>query len=211
MLGDHLNSLLGLALLDAKLGGNPVIAAFPPMRLVVAGGFFAVAHLKNRQSTQDLDYLLDPELATNEDVRGTIRSAVKEVAEELGYTRDWANEDIAVFVTKKATEQLMKNAIQQDIVLWVGQNIRVLAAPVEWALERKLRRIYAVDRGRKSELDMSDALAMLRFLRDKNGGKLDMEYHRRLNVNGFDVVPDRRTMHSVAAAYRAKYSEDIFL
>ena len=197
--------------MDGKLGGYPIIAASPPIRLIVAGGFFAVAHLKNRRTTQDLDYLLDPALAANGDVKGPFQNAIKEVAEELGYTRDWANEDIAVFVTKEATEQLMEGAIKQDITLWLGKNIRVLAAPVEWALERKLRRIYALDRGRKAELDMSDALAMLRLLRDRNGGKLDMEYYRQLNVNGFDVLPDHYTMHAIALAYKAKYGEDIFL
>lgn len=50
----------------------------------------------------------------------------------------------------------MENAIKQDIVLWAGENIRILAAPVEWALETKLRRIYNGIRGHKAKTDMSD-------------------------------------------------------
>ncbi len=78
-------------------------------------------------------------------------------------------------------------------------------------MERKLRRITAVDRGRKSELDLEDALAMLKHLKDRNNGLLlDRESIRGLNVNSFDVVPDSVTMDLVAAAYRAKYDEEIF-
>jgi hypothetical protein len=37
---------------------------------------------------------------------------------------------------------------------------------------------------------MSDVLALLKSLGDEKGGKLDIEYYRTLNVNGFDIEPD---------------------
>ncbi|TGO25167.1 hypothetical protein BPAE_0086g00320 [Botrytis paeoniae] len=45
--------------------------------------------------------------------------------------------------------------------------------------------------------DMSDAVAMLKYLKDAKG-PLDREYIRTLDMNGFDVVPDDHTMNSVA-------------
>lgn len=167
-------------------------------------------YLKNRQATEDMDYLLDPEWAKDDDIRTPLREAIVAVAEMHGYSHDWANEEGGVFVTSEARAELMGEAIKQDIVLWSGENIRVLAAPVEWALERKLRRIHNADRGRKAELDLSDALAMLKLLRDRKGDKLDMEYHRTMNRNGFDVLPGVQTMQRVAAAYQAEYNEEIF-
>ncbi|KAB8077334.1 hypothetical protein BDV29DRAFT_62211 [Aspergillus leporis] len=205
-----INCVPGLELLDTKLAAVPVIFAFAPIKVIAAGGFFAVAHLKNRQTTKDLDYLLEPDWANDDDIKQSLREAIVQVADELGYPQTWANEDVALFVTKQARESLMDLALKQDIVLWSGDNITVLSAPVEWALERKLRRIYAADRGRKAELDLSDALAMLNLLKNARGRKLDMEYYRTLNINGFDVVPDLETMQRVSAAYKAKYDEDIF-
>lgn len=80
-----------------------------------------------------------------------------------------------------------------------------LAAPLEWALERKLRRIHAADRGRKAEYDMVDAIALLKELRVRNKGPLDEESIRTMNMNGFDVLPDHETMRRVAREYRHKY------
>ncbi|KAF5858145.1 hypothetical protein ETB97_004749 [Aspergillus alliaceus] len=200
-----------LELLDTKLAAVPVVVAFAPIKVIAAGGFFAVAHLKNRQTTKDLDYLLEPDWAGDDDIKRSLRKAIVQVADELGYPQNWANEDVALFVTKQARHLLMELALKQNIVLWSGNHITVLSAPVEWALERKLRRIYAADRGRKAELDLSDALAMLKLLKDTKGGKLDMEYYRTLNINGFDVVPNIETMKRISAAYKAKYKEDVFL
>lgn len=196
--------------MDAKLGEIPVIIAFAPINLMAVGGFFALTYLKNRTATEDMDYLLDPEWANDEDIKGPLRDTIKAVARMHEYMPDWANEDAGLFVTKRAREILMEKAIKQDIVLWAGKNIRVLAAPVEWVLETKLRRIYNGVRGRKSETDLSDALAILKSLRDKKAGKLDMEYFRTLNTNGFDPVPDIGTMRRVAAAYKEKYNEEAF-
>ena len=118
---------------------------------------------------------------------------------------------ILTTVTKNTRELLFKEAEKQNVVLFDGNCIRVLAAPIVWALERKLRRVFMVDRGRKSELDMSDCLAMLKYLRDRSAmGQLDREYIQQLNANGFDVVPGDEAMEIVAEEYRKKYGEDIF-
>ena len=187
-----------------------MITAFAPINLMVAGGFFAVTYLKNREATEDIDYLLDPEWANDEDIKEPLRNGIQAVADMHNYLPGWANEDTGLFVTRRAREVLMRRAIEQDIVLWSGENIRILAAPIEWVLETMLRRVHSNARGRKTEGDLSDALAILKYLRDKHSTKLDMEYYRAQNVNGFDVMPDYSTMRRVAAAYKDKYGEEIF-
>lgn len=196
--------------MDVKLGENPFIAAFAPITLMASGGFFAMTHFQTRKTTEDLDYIVDPEWAHDEEIKTPIRNAIGLVAEKHKYMTDWANDNMALFVTRKAKKLLMENAIEQDIVLWSGENIRILAAPIEWALETKLRRLHTKPRGRKAQSDMSDVLALLKSLGDEKGGKLDMEYYRTLNVNGFDIEPDVQTMKRVAAAYKTQYNEDIF-
>ena len=43
------------------MGSNAWLVAFTPIRVFTAGGFLAVSYLKNRDSTGDLDYLIEPE------------------------------------------------------------------------------------------------------------------------------------------------------
>ncbi|RMJ24661.1 hypothetical protein PHISP_04466 [Aspergillus sp. HF37] len=206
---DAVDFYRGLESLDDQLGENPFIAAFAPVTLMASGGFFAMTHFQTRKTTEDLDYIL-PEWAHDEEIKTPIRNAIGEVAEKHKYMADWANDNMALFVTRKAKKLLMENAIKQDIVLWSGENIRILAAPVEWALETKLRRLHAKPRGRKAQSDMSDVLILLKSLGNEKGGKLDMEYYRTLNVNGFDIVPSVETMKRVAAVYKTQYNDDIF-
>ncbi|KAJ5837154.1 hypothetical protein N7447_003180 [Penicillium robsamsonii] len=200
----------GLLALDRAMGRDDWLVAFAPIRLISAGGFLAVSYLKNRESTGDIDYLIDPEFADDKEIKNAFHEAVLSVAEKLHFTDDWINEAMAIFVTRKTRETLFKLAEKQDITLFKGENLEILAAPVEWALERKLRRIYAAQRDRKANLDLSDAVALLKQLRTRNDGPLDLETIRTMNMNGFDVIPDHGIMHQVADAYRREYNEDIF-
>jgi hypothetical protein len=192
------------------MSSNDWINAFAPIRIISAGGFLAVTYLKNRQSTGDIDYLIDPEFAEDKDIKGPLQTAINAVAHQLKYEDKWINEDMAIFVTKKTRQTLFKQAEKQGIMLFKGKSLEILAAPLEWALERKIRRIYAAERGRKIENDLTDAVALLRELRARNRGPLDGKYIQRLNMNGFDVLPDHETMQRVAREYRLKYNEDIF-
>ncbi|GAD96275.1 hypothetical protein PVAR5_4925 [Paecilomyces variotii No. 5] len=199
-----------LAVLDREIGLNEFIVAFAPIRVMAAGGFLAVSYLKNRESTGDIDYMVEPEFAGDQHIQTPLKTAIQAVARRLNYNKDWANERGAIFVTKEARQILFERAEKQGITLFEGENLEVLAAPLEWALERKLRRIYGADRGRKAEYDMTDALALLKALRTRNNGPLDEESIRTMNVNGFDVLPNYETMQRVAREYRHKYNEDIF-
>ncbi|KAL2851208.1 hypothetical protein BJX68DRAFT_69332 [Aspergillus pseudodeflectus] len=200
----------GLHALDRQMGRSAWLAAFAPIRLVSAGGFLAVTYLKNRDSTGDIDYLIEPEFAQDKDIQYALKEAVASVAEQLAYNDDWINEAMAIFVTKEARESLFEQAEKQNIILFKGENLEILAAPLEWSLERKLRRIYTGNRDRKAQLDMADAVALLKQLRERNTGPLNAESIRTMNLNGFDVSPDYGTMQRVADAYRSTYNEEIF-
>ncbi|KAK2793312.1 hypothetical protein FQN50_010009 [Emmonsiellopsis sp. PD_5] len=200
----------GLKALDTELRNDPMTVAFAPITVITAGGFLAVTFLKNRTATGDLDYLLPPQWADDKDIKTPLRQAIRKVATGLDFNDEWANDDVSLFVSSRARETLFQQAKEQNIVLFTGEHIRVLAAPIEWAIERKIRRLYMGERDRKAEFDMSDCLTMLKYLRDRNDGPLDEEHIRTLNVNGFDVVPDKKTMDRIAAAYCEKYNEDVF-
>ncbi|KAL2795279.1 hypothetical protein BJX66DRAFT_171327 [Aspergillus keveii] len=121
----------GLRALDRQMGRSAWLAAFAPIRLVSAGGFLAVTYLKNRDSTGDIDYLIEPEFAQDQDIQSALREAVTSVAEQLAYNDDWINEAMAIFVTKEARESLFEQAEKQNIILFKGENLEILAAPLE--------------------------------------------------------------------------------
>ncbi|KAL4884389.1 hypothetical protein BJY04DRAFT_215359 [Aspergillus karnatakaensis] len=199
-----------LQALDEELGKFDFIVAFAPIKLITAGGFLAVNYLKNRDTTKDLNYLLDPEWATDEDIKKPLEQAISRVAKSLQISEQWANEDMALYVTKETRIHLFRKALKQDIVLFRGDHLIILAAPIKWALKRKIRWMFTPGRDRKVEVDMSDLLAMLKCIRDRKGGPLNREHLHTQNVNSFDVVPDAAGMEQIAAAYREKYKDEIF-
>ncbi|KAE8131593.1 hypothetical protein BDV38DRAFT_275814 [Aspergillus pseudotamarii] len=200
----------GLEALDNEMGKDEWLIAFAPITLLSAGGFLAVNFLKNRESTQDLDYLLEPQWAHDNDVREPLHDAMVRAARGIGFIDDWANEEMAFFVPDKSRELLFEEAEKQNLVLWEGSHLRVLAVPLEWALERKLRRIHNDMQSSKRKTDINDALALLRHLKMRNGGLLEREYIRTLNICSTEKVPDHATMEEIAAAYGKKYHEEAF-
>ncbi|KAJ5923692.1 hypothetical protein N7454_008937 [Penicillium verhagenii] len=202
--------LPGLRTLDTEMGRDEWLVAFAPIRLIAAGGYLAISFFHNRESTEDVDYLIDPEFEREKGIRQALDRAILTVAEQLNYNETWMNNDMAIFVTGPSRQTLFRQALGQGIALFKGQNLEVLATPIEWALETKLRRIFNSNRGRKAILDMGDAVTFLKYLRTRNKGPLDAESVRTMNINGFDVIPDDRTMRQVADEYRNKYNEDIF-
>ncbi|KAF9893923.1 Chitin synthase, class 1 [Aspergillus nanangensis] len=200
----------GLEVLDSEMGKDEWLIAFAPITLLSAGGFLAVNFFRNRDSTGDLDYLLEPQWAHDNDIKEPLQGAMSRAARILGFTPDWANEEMAFFVPDWARERLFQEAKKQNIVLWQGTNLRILAVPLEWALERKMRRVHNSRAHTKRGSDMDDALALLRYLSTKNRGPLDREHVRTMNMCSNDMRPDRATMDEIAAAYREKYGEEAF-
>lgn len=96
----------GLAALDDEMGRNMWLAAFAPIRPITAGGFLAVSYLKNRDSTGDIDYLIDPEFVGDKEIQNALNEAVCSVAERLHYNYEWINEAMAIFVTKETRRTL---------------------------------------------------------------------------------------------------------
>lgn len=202
---------IGLQVLDNEMGQDDWLIAFAPITLISTGGFLATNLFHNRESTGDIDYLLEPQWAHDNDIKKPLRDAMTRAARRLGFIDDWLNDEVAFFVPDNHRELLFEKAEEQNIVLWEGANLRVLAVPLEWALERKLRRIHNSRRHIKRGSDISDVIAMLKHLRTQNGGPLNREYIRTMSICSFEMAPDKVTMNEIAAAYRENYNEEAFL
>ncbi|RDL35155.1 Uncharacterized protein BP5553_07086 [Venustampulla echinocandica] len=195
--------------LDHEMGDNDFLATFAPIDVVTVGGYLAVTYFKNREATGDLDYMIDPQWAQDDEIKFPRKFAIKSVAKKEKFEFDWMNDGLEIWTTPAASKTIFERAYEQNILLFDGQSIRVWAAPLEWALERKLRRTAYSERGSKT-VDMEDALALFKHFRDANGGPLDMESFRNLNLNGFDLVPEHNHMEKVAARYQDMYKEELF-
>ncbi|EPS32313.1 hypothetical protein PDE_07273 [Penicillium oxalicum 114-2] len=200
----------GLAVLDNEMGKDDWLVAFAPITLISTGGFLATNFFRNRESTGDIDYLLDPQWAHDNEIKKPLQNAITRAARRLGFIDDWVNEELAFFVPDQFRQLLFEKAEEQNIVLWEGRYLRVLAVPLEWALERKLRRIHHSKRHAKRGSDIADVLAILHHLRRQNGGPLNREYIRTLNICSFETAPDDATMVEIATAYRQQYDNDVF-
>ncbi|OBT95623.1 hypothetical protein VE01_05916 [Pseudogymnoascus verrucosus] len=199
----------GLELLDAKLDESELLRVVAPIRIICTGGFLAVSYLKSRVSTVDLDYCLDPELYDNEDVKEDIRIAAESVAIQLTYPDDWFNDEMTIFTKRSTRPKLFQESLDQGVVLWQGKRLIIYAIKFEWALETKLRRLSYASAPRNYSIDMSDAVAILNVLVERNGGQpLDREFIRGLNWNGFDVLPTEGTLDAIARTYQQTYNKD---
>jgi hypothetical protein len=59
---EKLTHATGLAELDAEIAKSRNLQRAAPIKLIAVGGFVAVTYFHNRETTQDLDCLLDPTL-----------------------------------------------------------------------------------------------------------------------------------------------------
>ncbi|EEQ35607.1 hypothetical protein McanMca71_002986 [Microsporum canis] len=200
----------GLAELDSAMGENEMIYAFSPITVISPGGFLAVSYLKSRETTEDIDIIIDPQWTGDKDIIPALRSLFIAVGDKLELGEKWMNDDVSLFLTQSARQQLFDAAGEQNIVLYDGPNLKVLGAPLEWGLESKLRRIDSKPHHPKVATDIQDILVILKLLTDRNKGPLDRRRVRESNLNGFDILPSEQTLNRVADAYREKYGEEAF-
>lgn len=77
-----------------------------------------MTYLKNRDSTGDLDYLIEPEYVGDADIERALEAAVREVAFRLGYNDEWMNDAMSIFVTRKSRQILFERALKDGVTLF---------------------------------------------------------------------------------------------
>lgn len=180
-----------------------------PIRLMAVGGFVSVKLFQNRNSTIDVDCLMDPNFDAVQEYRTEFWRAVRQVAVTLNHETDWLNDELRNFIRSSKRQDLFLESVEQDIVMYQGQNLTIFAGKMEWALERKIRRIANANRPRLKDID--DAVAVTRFIIETCGGPLGADDVEQLNRNGFDVANMRRGMEMVASRYMELHGESCFV
>ncbi|RYP24849.1 hypothetical protein DL767_008541 [Monosporascus sp. MG133] len=198
-----------LAALDVQIGKSELLMSVAPIRLMSVGGFVSVKLFQNRNSTIDVDCLMDPNFDAVEEYRTEFWKAVRQVAVTLHHETDWLNDELRNFVQSSKRQDLFFESIEQDVVIYRGQNLMIFAGKMEWALERKIRRIANARRPRPKDVD--DAVAVAKFMAESSGGPLSIGYVEKLNRNGFDVANMRKGIDIVAQRYMELHGETGFV
>ncbi|KAI1177467.1 hypothetical protein F4777DRAFT_542183 [Nemania sp. FL0916] len=179
-----------LSALDDEFAKSDLLMSLAPIRFMTSGGTLAVKYFNLRLATKDVDCLTDPNIDAADDYREEIHLAVRRVADALRLENDWFNDELRGFVRVDKRMNLFLRAVEQGIIIYRGNNLVVYAACMDWQLERKLRRIAAGTNTRGEAKDVSDAVALVRYIKG-DGPPLTRQYLEGLNFNGWEVSMSR--------------------
>lgn len=152
----------------------------------MGGGFVAVTYFHNRESTEDLDYLLDPTLPNLAKIEEKLINAISRTATKHKYEEDWANDKIGMFAVGDTALPLFQKSLAQNAILWEGKNLVIYALDWEWLLARKVKRIGSTKRW----IDISDAATLLKKLVGENGGPISRERAKGWNEIVYTPIED---------------------
>ncbi|KAK7431572.1 hypothetical protein QQZ08_001790 [Neonectria magnoliae] len=193
------------ALLDTKIVENELLMSVASIRLSI-GGCLAVCLLDNRESSYDIDCVFDLNLAVVEDYADEFRATIAKVALNGGFGEQWLNRQIEIFISRSRRHDLFLESVDQGIIVYSGLNLTVFASRLDWAPERKMRRVsHAHDRRGNKIVDISDAAALIRYLVRQANKLLSFEYVRGLNYSDFDIEPADGALREVAKYYAETY------
>lgn len=185
-----------------------ILMSVASIRLLSVGECLAVRLCFNRTASYDIDCMLDPNVAAVQDYLQEFEQGVLATATEGGLSDDWLNQQVELFIARSRRLALFLQSVEQDMPVFQGENLVIYAGKLEWALERKIRRVaHARDRRGTKDVDVPDATALLRLMRSRGGPLMTFEHVRGLNFNGFDVPPTHDAIREVADFYVKTYGE----
>jgi hypothetical protein len=121
--------------------------------------------LKNRGSTGDIDYILDPATKDEAKINQKLKRAVGAVASAKGYHDEWVNDRVKYFAYDDTLGPLVQRSIQQNVVLYSGEHLMVYAVEWSWSLATKLRRVATQNR----DVDIDAAVETLHKINQQRG------------------------------------------
>lgn len=195
----------GLSELDAALAESSLLMSVAPIRFVTMGGMLATAFFQNRHATKDIDVLIDPNVDAVAEYRSEVLRVIQSVGRRKGFTKEWMNDELKIFIQSSNRLNLFLQSVDQGIVAFQGANIVVYAARLDFALERKLRRVSEGDTERVRGTDLSDAVALVHYLKG-DGHPLSWEYVSGLDENQLGMGVANVGITQTAGEYQRVHS-----
>jgi hypothetical protein len=191
--------------LDEAIGTSDLLMSVAPLRFITYGGLLAVAVFGNRQSTNDIDVLLEPNVYEADEYRYELEELVQGTAAQANYKPDWFNDELKLFIGRDKRQQLFFDSFDQHIIAFQGSNMVIYAGSLDFGLERKLRRLEERRGELRGTKDASDSVAIVHQMNTGSAHPLSMEYVRNLDRNGFRIPVGQRAIEAVSQEYIRMY------
>lgn len=85
---------------------------------------------KNRDATGDIDFMMEPQWAKDDEIMSPLRKAILTVARKENFDPEWMNDDLQIWASPAASEAIFQQAYTQNIVLFEGHSFKIWAAPL---------------------------------------------------------------------------------
>ena len=197
---DWADGWTGLRAVDAAIESSDLLMSVAPLRFMTVGGMLAVSLFENRPTTKDIDFLLDPNVDAVREYHAEVRRIINEVGEKHGFNDDWMNDELKIFIRQSNRLNMFLQSVEQGMVVHEGKNLVVYAGRLDFALERKLRRLNG-DNIRPRDLDLSDAVALVHMLKDPDH-PLSWQYCQSLDDNEIGMQVGNGGIQVVADEYQ---------
>ncbi|RWA09837.1 hypothetical protein EKO27_g5265 [Xylaria grammica] len=194
-----------LDLLSHAIKKSDILMAVAPIRYISFGGAVSVKVFQSRESTEDIDILLDPSVESVTIYKDEIRRAISAAATKGNYESDWFSDACRLFIAEAKRPKLFQKSLQQNVVLYKSESLVIYAASFDCALERKLRRLDSNLADRDHSIDLSDAVSLVHALRRAH--PLRKDYVQSLDLNECRVPIQPSLVDLVASEYFLKHHQ----
>ncbi|KAL9585024.1 MAG: hypothetical protein Q9203_004423 [Teloschistes exilis] len=150
---------------------SPILSQFLPVEIVASGGYVSLCALANRTTTRDLDYFIDPAAygTLSARVQAELKRLITEVAGQLHFVSDWANDQVTLFLTLiRNPKELFDRSVQQGVLLFRGTNLHIYAVVWLWVLVRKMKRLQ-MEGQEPREVDWIDCVSIIQKMVEETG------------------------------------------
>ncbi|KAL8402564.1 hypothetical protein RB596_009078 [Gaeumannomyces avenae] len=202
----------GLRWLDRAIEQSEVLDGVLPINLVSYGGVLSVCLFDIRPATKDVDVLLPPNIRDAQPCLNEFKRLVASVADDLGYMRDWVNDDLRLFVPTDHRLRLLQDSIEQGVTVFEGSSLVIWAGVWEFGLESKLHRIgqnsgNTKTAKRRREADISDAVELVHRMRGHSANPLDKAWV--MGLKRYDHSPsfEDEAIEQVSRHYISRYAK----
>ncbi|KAF5325390.1 hypothetical protein D9619_009885 [Psilocybe cf. subviscida] len=209
--GDHIKS--GFQALDTQLGKDAQLRREKrQIRIICSGGVCAVAYLRSRATTKDIDFYTPHPDDSREITYARYELNMHDARGRARYPDGWINCEMGAHINNlKGGEVLFANSVKNGVVLYTGEHLVVYAADWKFQFVGKVKRAfdnleYAQEVGEirtlDTDKDFGDALHFLnQIMRPRNTPLALVDIKNWYNYGHF-ITPQMAKMVNICYAHR---------
>lgn len=207
----------GFRALDKQLGKNPRLNKEKrQIRIICSGGACAVAYLRTRPTTKDIDFYTPSPEDSREITYARYELDMYDSRSRARYPDGWINCEMGAHVNNlRGADVLFANSVKHGPVLFKGEYFVVYAADWKFQFVGKVKRAfdnleYAQEEGKTANLDadkdFKDAIAFLHQILLSRRSPLTLANIKTWYNYGYFVTHEMVKM--VNACYARRYRDD---